>query len=102
MARSMISKFDKYWRSINEVMAIGVVLVPRHKITLLNYFFSLMHGDNASSELQRLKTLAPSLVDEYQAKEKSSSSTSSDTTTSSALTDHSSLIRKKNWKCDYF
>jgi len=39
MAASMILKFDKYWDEISGVMAIGIVLDPRYKIDLLDYFF---------------------------------------------------------------
>lgn len=66
MATSMIVKFAKYWSLINGVMAIEVVLHPRYKITLLNYFFLLMYGDNASKELEKVKQMCEDLVDEYQ------------------------------------
>lgn len=39
MADSMIPKFEKYWSMINGVMTIGVILDPRLKMKLLNYFF---------------------------------------------------------------
>ena len=66
MARSMIVKFDKYWSLINGVMAIGAVLDPRYKITLLNYFFPLMYGNNAPKELEKVIQMCEDLVEEYQ------------------------------------
>jgi len=39
MAASMVLNFDKYWGVISGVMAIGIVLDPRYKIDLLDYFF---------------------------------------------------------------
>ncbi|KAL5157698.1 putative AC transposase [Glycine soja] len=42
MADSMIPKFKKHWGMINGVMTIGVILDPRLKMKLLNYFFPLM------------------------------------------------------------
>lgn len=68
MAASMILKFDKYWGLINGVMAIGAVLDPRYKMTLLNYFFPLMYGDDFPKELERVKKLCEDLVDGYQAR----------------------------------
>lgn len=66
MTTSMIVKFDKYWSLINRVMEIRVVLDPRYKIILLNYFFPLMHEDNAPTKLEKMKQMCENLVDEYQ------------------------------------
>ncbi|XP_072075440.1 putative AC transposase isoform X1 [Arachis hypogaea] len=38
MATNMISKFEKYWDQINEVMAVGAILDPRYKMKLLKFF----------------------------------------------------------------
>lgn len=100
MATSMIWKFDKYWGLINGVMAIGAVLDPRFKMTLLNYFFPLMYGDDAPKELERVKKICQDLVDEYQARDRSVLPASSDSS-ASTLTDVSHAT-KSTWKCDYF
>lgn len=60
----MIIKFDKYWGSINGVMAIRDVLDPRHKMALLNYFFPLMYEEDAPKELEKVTKLCQSLVNE--------------------------------------
>ena len=51
MTDSMIPKFEKYWGMINGVMAIGVILDPRLKMKLLNYFFPLMYGSESTNQL---------------------------------------------------
>ena len=100
MATSMIWKFDKYWGLINGMMAIGAVLDPRFKMTLLNYFFPLIYGDDAPKELERVKKICQDLVDEYQARDMSILPASSDSS-ASTLTDVSHAT-KSTWKCDYF
>lgn len=62
--KNMIIKFDKYWGSINGVMAIRDVLDPRHKMALLNYFFPLMYEEDAPKELEKVTKLCQSLVNE--------------------------------------
>ncbi|KAF7821910.1 zinc finger BED domain-containing protein RICESLEEPER 2-like [Senna tora] len=101
MATTMLAKFDKYWSTINGVMAIGAILDPRYKMTLLNYYFPFMYGDNYSSELERVKQLCADLVAEYQSKEKNSVMTLSDSATST-LTDVSSLPKQTKWDSGYF
>ena len=39
MAKSMLEKFGKYWDEIHGVMAVAVVLDPRYKMVLVDYFF---------------------------------------------------------------
>jgi hypothetical protein len=65
MATNMIVKFDKYWGLINGVMAIGAVLDPRYKMSLLNYFFPRIYGGEASRELEKVKKLFEDLIEEY-------------------------------------
>jgi len=64
MATNMVLKFDKYWGLINGLMAIGIVLDPRYKMTLLNYFFLLMYEEDAPKELEKVTKLCQSLVNE--------------------------------------
>ncbi|XP_024993945.1 zinc finger BED domain-containing protein RICESLEEPER 2-like [Cynara cardunculus var. scolymus] len=39
MASSLLLKFDKYWGVIHDVMSVAIVLDPRYKLKLINYFF---------------------------------------------------------------
>ena len=40
MATQMMSKFQKYWEEIHGLMTVAVVLDPRYKFMLIEYFFS--------------------------------------------------------------
>ncbi|KAF7811830.1 zinc finger BED domain-containing protein RICESLEEPER 2-like [Senna tora] len=77
MATTMLAKFDKYWSTINGVMAVGAILDPR------------------------VKQLCADLVAEYQSKEKKSVMTLSDSATFT-LTDVSSLPKQTKWDSGYF
>ena len=52
----MIEKFDKYWSVISEVMVITTALDPRFKMKLIEYFFPLIYGRSASSEIEKIAT----------------------------------------------
>ncbi|KAH1204005.1 Zinc finger BED domain-containing protein RICESLEEPER 2 [Glycine max] len=76
MTDSMIPKFEKYWGMINGVMAIGVILDPRLKMKLLNYFFPLMYGSENANQLNKVTTLLEDLISKYQSREKRTTSIS--------------------------
>ncbi|KAL5171406.1 Zinc finger BED domain-containing protein DAYSLEEPER [Glycine soja] len=59
---------------INGVMAIGVILDPRLKMKLLNYFFPLMYGSESTNQLNKVTKLLEDLVSEYQSREKRTTS----------------------------
>jgi len=62
----LVLKFDKYWGVISGVMAIGIVLDPRYKINLLDYFFPQIYGDQSGYEIEKVKILFKDLVREYE------------------------------------
>ena len=47
-------------------MAIGIVLDPRYKIDLLDYFFPQIYGDQSDCEIEKVKILFKDLVREYE------------------------------------
>ncbi|KAK2665974.1 hypothetical protein Ddye_004548 [Dipteronia dyeriana] len=69
MAINMTLKFEKYWDKIHGIIAVAVVLDPRYKMDLIDYFFSKMYGIDCELETQRIFELCNDLVSEYQAKE---------------------------------
>ncbi|KAH1208654.1 Zinc finger BED domain-containing protein DAYSLEEPER [Glycine max] len=85
MADSMISKFKKHWGMINGVMTIGVILDPRLKMKLLNYFFPLMYG-------------IEDLVSKYQSRKKR---TTSIFTSSLIVSSLDSNGGKVDWSSDF-
>ncbi|WKA08910.1 hypothetical protein VitviT2T_026593 [Vitis vinifera] len=77
MASSMLEKFDKYWSGCHIVMAIAVVLDPRYKMKILEFYFPIMYGSEASSEIGKIRQLCYDLLSEYQSKSKMGQQTSS-------------------------
>ncbi|KAI9187183.1 hypothetical protein LWI28_025222 [Acer negundo] len=69
MATNMTPKFEKYWDKIHRVIAVAVVLDPRYKMDLIDYFFPKMYGIDCELETQRIFELCNDLVSEYQTKE---------------------------------
>ncbi|XP_050147522.1 zinc finger BED domain-containing protein RICESLEEPER 2-like [Malus sylvestris] len=63
-ARSMIEKFDKYWSVIHGIMVVAIVLDPRSKMRLIEYFFPLMYGQYASNEIDKIRKYCYDLIKE--------------------------------------
>ncbi|KAJ9542242.1 hypothetical protein OSB04_028748 [Centaurea solstitialis] len=68
MTSSMLLKFNKYWSVIHEVMSVAIVLDPRYKLKLINYFFPKIYGDEAKSEVMRIRNLCVELFEDYKKK----------------------------------
>ena len=58
-------------------MAIAIVLDPRYKMNILEFYFPIMYGFEASSEIGKIRQLCYDLLSEYQSKSKMSQQTSS-------------------------
>ena len=43
MASTMLENFDKYWSGYHIVMTIAVVLDPRYKMKILEFYFSIKY-----------------------------------------------------------
>ena len=66
MALKMKDKFDKYWSTINVVLAIAAILDPRDKLACVEFYFEVINGDEAFSEVQRIKSFLYDLLMEFQ------------------------------------
>ncbi|XP_059436902.1 E3 ubiquitin-protein ligase UPL3-like [Corylus avellana] len=44
MATQMLSKFEKYWLDFSEVLVVAVILDPRYKLHLVNYYYTKIYG----------------------------------------------------------
>ncbi|RVW64504.1 putative AC transposase [Vitis vinifera] len=77
MASSMLQKFDKYWSGCHIVMAIATIFDPRYKIKILEFYFPLMYGSEASNEIEKFCGMCYELLSEYQSKSKLGQKTSS-------------------------
>lgn len=84
MASTMLVKFDKYWGVIHDVMSVAIVLDPRYKLKLINYFFPLIYGLDSKREVTRIRTLCDDLFDEYKKKHDQSTGKEQSCTNSSS------------------
>ncbi|XP_077249073.1 zinc finger BED domain-containing protein RICESLEEPER 1-like [Tasmannia lanceolata] len=69
MAKKMRDKFDKYWSVIHGIMGVAIVLDPRYKMGLLNFFFPKIYGDASKDEIGRIQKFCYDMLWEYQSKE---------------------------------
>ena len=54
MTSCMLQKFDKYWSECHIVMAIEAIFNPRYKIKILEFYFPLIYGFEASNEIEKI------------------------------------------------
>ncbi|KAJ3669866.1 hypothetical protein LUZ60_010190 [Juncus effusus] len=65
----MTEKFDKYWDKIHGIMGVAIVLDPRYKLKLFEYYFPLLYGDDvAKLEIEKIRKLCYDLFPEYASK----------------------------------
>ena len=64
----MLEKFGKFLDEIHGVMVVAVVLDPRYKMVLVDYFFPHIYGSDASTHIDRIHTLCSDLYLEYKKK----------------------------------
>ncbi|KAH9733996.1 BED-type domain-containing protein [Citrus sinensis] len=68
MTGQMIMKFDKYWAQIHGILVMAVILDPRFKMQLVNYYFPQLYGEGAANEIQKVCNLSNDLVKFYEDK----------------------------------
>ncbi|KAF7827285.1 zinc finger BED domain-containing protein RICESLEEPER 2-like [Senna tora] len=68
IASKMMTKFEKYWSTVHGVMGVAIVLDPRYKLKLVEYFFPHFYGNSSEMEMEKIKRLCYSLFYEYEAK----------------------------------
>ncbi|KAK9683107.1 hypothetical protein RND81_10G117100 [Saponaria officinalis] len=66
MAYTMLDKFNKYWTTINGLLAIAAILDKRNKLECVEFYFNENYGDDASFEIEKIKNLLYDLMVEYQ------------------------------------
>nr|KAJ0222750.1 hypothetical protein LSAT_V11C200077990 [Lactuca sativa] len=50
---------------IHNVMSVAIVLDPRYKLKLINYFFPKLYGEEARSEIMQVRNIITELFEEY-------------------------------------
>jgi hypothetical protein len=76
MATQMISKFEKYWFEFSEALAIAVILDPRYKLHLVNYYYTKIYGVMDSLQFENVREKLKSIFMKYSASLNTSSSSS--------------------------
>lgn len=66
MAKAMRPKFDKYWGTCYPNLAISSIVDPQYKMKLLDYYFPMVYGPVAASEIiDDVKDSFGTLYNEY-------------------------------------
>jgi hypothetical protein len=99
MASSMMNKFDKYWEVIHDVMSVAIVLDPRYKLKLINYFFPKIYGVDAKDEVMKIRNLCNELFEEYKRKHDHNKGKGKLGTTNSD--GGTSSLNKASWELDF-
>ena len=71
----MISKFEKYWSKFNAMLAITVVLDPRYKLRLVNFYYTNIYRVVDSIGYENVHNKLTKLFMKYSAPSTTSSST---------------------------
>ena len=73
MATQMILKFEKYWFELSEVLVIAVILDPRYKLHLINYYHTKIYGVMDSLQFENVYEKLKNLFMEYNVSSNTSS-----------------------------
>ncbi|KAH9671793.1 BED-type domain-containing protein [Citrus sinensis] len=68
MADNMIGKFLKYWDEISGVLVMAVILNPRYKMMLINYYYRKIYVVGLENQLKRVRELCDEMMNYYEAK----------------------------------
>ncbi|KAL5162632.1 Zinc finger BED domain-containing protein RICESLEEPER 3 [Glycine soja] len=68
MVKNMMIKFDKYWGVIHNVMGVSIVLNPRYKIELFEYYYEKLYKHDSFNQVRCIQQLCYDLVYDYQMK----------------------------------
>ncbi|CAN1149655.1 Putative AC transposase [Linum perenne] len=66
MAQSMWSKFSKYWDGIHHILAVAIVLDPRYKLEIVEYYAEKIGHDDCGFSADSMKQVLCDLILEYQ------------------------------------
>lgn len=71
MAYEMTEKFEEYWFVINGVMAVEIMLDPRFKMKLIEFYFPQLYGQAFPKiKIDRVRNLCVDMATEYELKVK--------------------------------
>ncbi|KAJ1695014.1 hypothetical protein LUZ63_011712 [Rhynchospora breviuscula] len=65
MSLEIFSKWDKYWKDGNIILAIACVLDPRYKLTVVKYYMEQMYPEDSATFIFYMKNCMNELFKEY-------------------------------------
>ncbi|CAI0430423.1 unnamed protein product [Linum tenue] len=68
MSSQMLLKFDKYWDDIHLVLAVSVVLDPRYKLHVIEYYAGKFGNTETGLVAENIKQMICGLIRDYQTK----------------------------------
>ncbi|CAN1338932.1 Putative AC transposase [Linum perenne] len=68
MAQSMWSKFSKYWEVLHQILAVAVVLDPRYKLEIVEYYAEKIRPAECGFSAASVKQILCDLILEYQSR----------------------------------
>nr|KAJ0185290.1 hypothetical protein LSAT_V11C900464230 [Lactuca sativa] len=102
MASTMLTKFEKYWNVIHNVMSVAIVLDPRYKLKLINYFFPKLYGNEARSEIMQVRNIITELFEEYKKKHNAKQGASwKRQCETNVFEGRGSILSKSIWELDF-
>ncbi|KAF7121304.1 hypothetical protein RHSIM_Rhsim13G0141600 [Rhododendron simsii] len=96
MALNMLEKYDKYWDNTHGFLAVAVVLDPRFKMSLIEYYYIRIYGDHGVGMAEDIRKRCYDLLTLYQGK-----SSSKDCSESSSKAPPSTYLRDRTSLSDY-
>ncbi|GAU39142.1 hypothetical protein TSUD_23210 [Trifolium subterraneum] len=66
MATKMMEKFQNYWSDVHDMMGVTAVFDPTKKMTVLDFWFPKLYGQDSSAQVSRIKELCYGLLCDYQ------------------------------------
>ncbi|KAG5550803.1 hypothetical protein RHGRI_015684 [Rhododendron griersonianum] len=66
MAFNMLEKYDKYWDNTHGFLAVAVVLDPRFKMSLIEYYYKRIYGEHGIGMAEDIRRRCYDLLTLYQ------------------------------------
>ncbi|CAA0840442.1 Unknown protein, partial [Striga hermonthica] len=68
MAENMIEKFKKYWKDIHIIFSLALILDPRFKFKMIDYYYDKLHGADAWIEKEKIRNALCEFENAYKSK----------------------------------
>ena len=68
MADNMIEKILKYWDEISRILVMTVILDPRYKMMLIDYYYPKIYAVGLKNQLNKVRELCGEMMNYYEVK----------------------------------